>query len=783
MRDLAPGLIESKNRPPVSASNDHGNVIEDFAKSIYQSGIENTVNGVVQLLPFVHPLHISALEPAEPTSGLEKFSEQVGNVFGMLVPFAIAHYGVGRVASMGALKFGADVDSIFYKTTHAAATGLAVGALFTPTEKGQDWTWRFKNGAIDAGTFAAMTFTGTKLAGLGVASARELPLIARVVRSSLIGLGSGIPGGFVNAGLTAASGRHMGLRDVAADVAGFSAFCLVGGAFGAFDGGRSGSGATRDTGIEERFPKHSADSVRAVRARVVEPTSSAKVSAESAQFKPALTDMSSGSPFDNAAELDAYDDTVLPHEIVRQATAGVDRGVPENSLLPPRIGSGVDEPPIPSYRTKNGLWFPRRSIDAWYSEEEIARGTDHLSRQYVLGQPEVRTEFAERMQKIVKSWEPTNEELRTRLEEVKSAEVERDRLRGGYEKAKDQVARDLEFRVPTSRIEYLTQSDRRLKLFLRSDEAKRLGINDIEGKSSAVESFYNARVKVGLALMNAEKLIEPRIQQLQALLDDTTERHGLFHVTVKARHELSGYGRYPDGAILFRAELFVHDQPHQMTDTIYHELTHHEQLSLTVRHIADLLHVGPNAGANELAAVTKEYISRSNYSKLDRTALINILETRNGQPLSDDQARAADDLLSVRLRRPRAEKQQYSELGNLFRSLNSKAKSLSGENAPSVVQRILKNDAGSDTLPSKLNVRLPDNMPENLSVPKVQLDPSDLEASRQSLLNGIRQWQDEINKWRETSYTKYMGTKIEWDAWLNGELAMLQAEKAALTNT
>ena len=382
------------------------------------------------------------------------------------------------------------------------------------------------------------------------------------------------------------------------------------------------------------------------------------------------------------------------------------------------------------------------------------------------------------MQKLTSSWEPTNEALRNKLDAVKSAGLERDRLRGGYEKANVQIAQDLEGKVPMARIDELTGSPVSMKWFLRSDEATQLGLKDISKSTRAVESFIEARNRFGDLQKETDALIRPRIEQLQAVTDEMTNRYGLPRVTVRAKPAQGSYGSYADGKINIAAEVLVSEKPEDLTNTVYHELTHHEQYSLMVRRLADLHNVGSKASAQESAAITDEYLTRTARSTLDQSFLNDVLEARNGQFLTDEQAKGADDLLAVSTRRAPIEQQQYEKLTDLYRSLASKATSLSGENGLNVTQRILNSDAQSGNLSTMLSLTLPDNTPKDLPAPQVQLVRSDLESSRQALLIGIRQWQADINSWRESSYTKYLGTKIEWDAWLNGQLANAQALKA-----
>ena len=104
------------------------------------------------------------------------------------------------------------------------------------------------------------------------------------------------------------------------------------------------------------------------------------------EFNPVMARTASQSASPSALDYRLVDERSEPQAAVQQASEDKATSGSDNTLLPPRLGTGIDEPPVPSYRAKDGLWFPKRWITTGYSEEEIAKASELLQQQYVLGQ-------------------------------------------------------------------------------------------------------------------------------------------------------------------------------------------------------------------------------------------------------------------------------------------------------------------------------------------------------------------------------------------------------------
>lgn len=250
--------------------------LEGFGKSLLNSAMQNPINSVSQIgselsgikLPEMH-----YFDPAEPADGTQRFAQQAGAVVGMLVPFMISHKAVSFSARKMNIELG---GSALASAGEQAATGAFMGFALTPTNEG--FSGRLKHGLIDAGTFGVMGGASSKLAStFGVAA--EAPLASRVMRKSLLGIGAGMPAGFVNAELTslAEKGQFASTVEVRDNVA---AFAMLGGIFGGVEGLRPLKEVKTPGEATKKFPEYSASQLKIGRQIVEQELAQVKGSSE-----------------------------------------------------------------------------------------------------------------------------------------------------------------------------------------------------------------------------------------------------------------------------------------------------------------------------------------------------------------------------------------------------------------------------------------------------------------------------------------------------------------------
>lgn len=232
---------------------DSDSALEGFGKSLINSAIQNPLNSLSQIGSSISGVKLPELhyfDPAAPTDSTQKFAQQAGSVVGMLVPFLAARKAVGFGASKMNIEFS---GSALSSAGEQAATGAVMGFALTPTNEGL--TGRIKNAVVDAGTFGVMGAASSKLAS-SFALTGEAPLANRIVRSSLFGIGSGIPGGFANAELNSIvnKGQVASMSEIRDDIA---SFAILGGIFGGIDALHKGKEIVKPGEMQQRFPVYS----------------------------------------------------------------------------------------------------------------------------------------------------------------------------------------------------------------------------------------------------------------------------------------------------------------------------------------------------------------------------------------------------------------------------------------------------------------------------------------------------------------------------------------------
>jgi hypothetical protein len=211
-------------------------LVAEFGASAFDSAIQRPINGLTQLTGRLIGHELPQLQLVDVQKGgshSEVFARQAGAAVGMLVPFlgtrALVRGGLGS-------RLGTGYGGV---AAEGGLTGLAMGTVFTPVEKGQPfWQTRIANGLTDAGTFSVLNVFGK---GIGSAKAfsmtAETPLISRMTKGALAGSISALPAGFAHAELNSIThGRGpASAAEIAGDMTGFA---LFGGLFGGAGGAR-----------------------------------------------------------------------------------------------------------------------------------------------------------------------------------------------------------------------------------------------------------------------------------------------------------------------------------------------------------------------------------------------------------------------------------------------------------------------------------------------------------------------------------------------------------------
>jgi predicted GH43/DUF377 family glycosyl hydrolase len=139
--------------------------VTDFGKGFVQTAVETPWNGVVQLLneiPGVKLKEFHSVKSADKNNFAESLGEKAGAIAELVGVTLATKFGVKSAFKLtGALEKRAVVQAGTF-----GLAGAINGGVFTPSE-GHDHllTARFKQGSIQAGTFATMSFISAVLGG------------------------------------------------------------------------------------------------------------------------------------------------------------------------------------------------------------------------------------------------------------------------------------------------------------------------------------------------------------------------------------------------------------------------------------------------------------------------------------------------------------------------------------------------------------------------------------------------------------------------------------------
>ena len=252
-------------------SKEESGTLAQFVKSAVYSGVESPVRAVAQIID----QHTAASKSSEDTydaavqSGFKKigveqprpaefntknwYVQQAGGAVGMMAPFLLLRAGVQSTAAkfLGETALnGAGTTLAQFAGREAllsGATGLAYGAIFSPSKESNVGTSSFyadraKNGIGDMVSFAALSLASPYIGkGLNALAAplensAISPLAKNLLEGTLRGpvlpgIASGIPGGFISAEIGAwKDGRtHASRQEIVESMVGMS---FVGGAMG-----------------------------------------------------------------------------------------------------------------------------------------------------------------------------------------------------------------------------------------------------------------------------------------------------------------------------------------------------------------------------------------------------------------------------------------------------------------------------------------------------------------------------------------------------------------------
>lgn len=221
--------------------------VSDFGKELLHSAFVNPYNAVVQIADKATGADLKQID-MKGADDKDSIGAKAGALTGFVVDFAAL-----SVATRGATKpmlasIGVGETSALAHATTMGLTGGIYGGVFTPTENNQDLlSSRLKQAGVQAGTFAAMSFTTSAFGG----GAFDGSLMRRIG----VNAAGGAVGGATNALLNerVMNDRWAGAGEVAQQA---GSFALFGAAFAGLDYAiGKGVNASREARGVETYPK------------------------------------------------------------------------------------------------------------------------------------------------------------------------------------------------------------------------------------------------------------------------------------------------------------------------------------------------------------------------------------------------------------------------------------------------------------------------------------------------------------------------------------------------
>lgn len=150
-----------------------------------------------------------------------------------------------------------------------------------------------------------------------------------------------------------------------------------------------------------------------------------------------------------------------------------------------------------------------------------------------------------------------------------------------------------------------------------------------------------------------DELVAKRMSLLRRPLDNLASESGLpeprlaSKITFPEEPDVNGSYSIGKGRLLVKERLLMNsDRPSaELISTIAHELAHHEQDTLIIRCLADELRIGTKASAIEKQQLAQLYIDKTGYHQLADSFVDHVLTVRNGQQLTEGQAKRAAGLM------------------------------------------------------------------------------------------------------------------------------------------
>lgn len=430
--------------------------------------------------------------------------------------------------------------------------------------------------------------------------------------------------------------------------------------------------------------------------------------------------------------------------------------VKDSDLFVPREGTPAPNK-TPGYE-RDGVWYPQRVLTR-FSNDEVEAATAHLAKQMKLANPEAIKDFVDRYQKLANDWRADNAPGKALAEEFRQRQTQAH-----------------QYLVQNMATNGLTQDQIRE---IVSDPAKLAARLQTEGPALA---------PLVQRLDTLTKIADQRKDQLQEMINAVTDKQGLPRIEVTFNEGGGANANYGAGQIFLpRQLLFDLDNPENLK-VLFHEISHSEQEFTAIRRLAQRA-----KDVNELRALYESEVKMSPISPVPSDSYFKqAMDLNQNLPKLTAEQEAIADRLINNWKNTSPARRDYFDIVDDITRIQTVTEHFDGPNGLAAVTRDIGFlSRGSGHFGQEYSVP---GSPDLAQDPRLKYMIDQLDKSTNGLPNNWDPAQarillkelyakriEQLNAYREMQWSGYAGpdNKVEWDAWLIGELAGREAARAS----
>lgn len=306
---------------------------------------------------------------------------------------------------------------------------------------------------------------------------------------------------------------------------------------------------------------------------------------------------------------------------------------------------------------------------------------------------------------------------------------------------------------------------------LHRADAVRQALKDHPAELEIYNDYIQTRDKHAQAVKQLNEGLRPRLAELEDTVNGFLRERGLPPVKLRMAHDMGVAGaQYESGVVTLRnTQLLGKTELAELVENSYHELTHLEQETLMLRHIADHLAVGSAFNSADINAV------RSTYGQLGEPVtyehVAGVLALRAGTRLSTGDAERARSLMLAVLRNA-PPGPEFMTSADDFRITQRELAQIDRTDGAVKLAERLAGGPGASVLSQRLfGAPAPPAPVADLIADRHKVGPEFNGLFRAVLGEALKSRLMSINSMRQAMYERYMAGLHEKEAWVVGQTA------------